>query len=162
MPFPPGGFQADRILPGRPSWKPPGRNIRTRQPGSFQADRILPGGFQACDIREIGADARRYPTCRAAMFQEDCRKDPEHRILPGISQEGPCFQVAAKPCTCLVLQNLHLPAWKLPGSFQEVSRNLPGRIQENARKSRKGALSRRTSFQETSWKDIRISFPAFF
>ena len=83
------------------------------------------------------------------MFQEDCRKDPEHRILPGISQEGPCFQVAAKPCTYLVLQKWPLPAWILPGRFQEVSRNLPGRIQENTVDSMETGLSREDI---PSWK----------
>ena len=145
------------------AWSTPGRQDPSRkafleysrqiyptcQPGVLQADRILPGRFQACEIREIGADARRYPTCRAAMFQEDCRKDPEHRILPGISQEGPCFQVAAKPCTYLVLQKWPLPAWILPGRFQEVSRNLPGRIQENTVESMETELFREDI---PSWK----------
>ena len=74
------------------------------------------------------------------------------RILntdPGIFQEGHCFQVAAKPCTYLVLQKWPLPAWKLPGRFQEVSRNLPGRIQENTVESMETGLSREDI---PSWK----------
>eukprot|EP00665_Eupelagonemidae_sp_cell47_P016954 gene16954-biopygen2097 len=83
-------------------------------------------------------------------------------IRPVEQQTSRKFPGSVLKTNYLVLQKWPPPPWKLPGRIQDVSRNLPGRIQENIGESRKGALSRRASHQETSRKDIRISMPAFF
>ena len=135
MPFLPGSFQADSILPGWPSWKFPGKIIRpanqegSRSPASFlEVSRYVRDSKSA----EIGADPRRDPTCRTANFQEVPRKCPENSILPANFQERSCFQVPENNRTTLFCRN----GLRHPGNFLEGSRMFPGTFQEGSRKTR--------------------------
>ena len=166
MPFPPGVLQADRILPGRPSWNTPGRYIRpasleySRRTGSFlefsrhvksekserMRDDIRPAE-QLCSRKIAGR------ILNTESFQEIPRKDPvfrspQNHVPTLFCRNGPC-----QP------GNFLEGSRKFPGSFQEGSRRtrwIPWKLDFSARRSLPGSFQEdraEGSFQEGCWTE---------